>query len=303
MIVFKKRIMKKVLDTIWEFYFKNYKIFMIVPVLFLIFSLSIIVNNMIKTGDIMKMDVSLKGGTTISIATDKLFEIKDLNEWFLSEFKVEDVSVRRLTDVVSGKINGYTFGSTSKIDLSELKTKTMEKFQVEEETLSIAIQGPILGENFIAGTSRIILIALILMGITIFWRFKKITPAISILFSTSTDIFAIITALSLMGERLSIASIGALLMIIGYSTESDVLLATNILKKEEGTLKERMKDALKTEITMDITALVCFGVMWIVSTVTITKEISLVLLLGLIFNFIDTWFLGAGLQRMYAEKK
>ena len=47
----------------------------------------------------------------------------------------------------------------------------------------------------------------------------------------------------------------AFLMLIGYSVDTDILLTTRALKKQEGTINERIYGAFKTGIFMNVTAL------------------------------------------------
>jgi preprotein translocase subunit SecF len=92
-------------------------------------------------------------------------------------------------------------------------------------------------------------------------------------------------------------------MIIGYSTDSDILLATYILKRKEGTLMERIKHGIKVELTVDIAAYVVYLIMFMLSNIEIIKHIALIMLLGTTFDVINTWIQNAGLQRMYLERR
>ena len=61
-----------------EFFEKNYKKIIVFPALLLIVSLVFIGLEFSKTGDIFERDVSLKGGISSTIYTEKGFEILDL---------------------------------------------------------------------------------------------------------------------------------------------------------------------------------------------------------------------------------
>lgn len=291
--------------SLWKYYFKNYKIMILLPIAILIFSSFIIYSNYRKTGDFVPMDISIKGGTTISVQTSKVFTVNELQQWFDSEFNVLDVTVRDLKGLVGEAVIGYEFQTTSMLDSSNIKEKFASKFEIDRNSdkLSIGLQGPVLGENFVASTVKILIIAYFLMGFTVFWYFRNLIPSISIVFSVFSDLIGILAALSILGMPLNIAGIGAILMMLGYSTDDDVLLTSNILKYKEGELEERMKNAFKTELTMNTSAFVCYSIMFLISNVDTIRNIALILMLGLLFDFINTWFLGAALQRLYAEKK
>ena len=123
------------------------------------------------------------------------------------------------------------------------------------------------------------------------------------LFYARVSSVCILGLMSILGIELSAGAIGAMLMMIGYSTDSDILLATNIIKRREGTLEERMKRAIKSEITMGVAAFVAFFVMYSLSTIEVIKQIAIILLFGLIFDVINTWLGNAGFQRLYLEYK
>ncbi|MDD4353462.1 MAG: hypothetical protein PHN56_03320 [Candidatus Nanoarchaeia archaeon] len=172
-----------------------------------------------------------------------------------------------------------------------------------EENISFGSQSSVIGDNFIRESGWLFLIGFILMNIVSYLYFKDIIPALSITISTLTDIIGVLAVFNLLGVKIGVVTIGALLMIMGYSTDSDILLATNIIKKTEGSLKERMISALKTELTMNSTALITFIIMYLLSSVDAIKQISLVLIVGMLFDLLNTWLQNASIQRIYMDYK
>ncbi|GAI44938.1 unnamed protein product, partial [marine sediment metagenome] len=83
-----------------KFYNKNYKKLLIIPALILLISLIYIVFFYIQTGDLINKDVSLTGGTTITLFSDtSASELQSA----LSE-KFEDFSIRTITDNTGNQI-------------------------------------------------------------------------------------------------------------------------------------------------------------------------------------------------------
>ena len=114
--------------------------------------------------------------------------------------------------------------------------------------------------------------------------------------------------MSLFNIPLSIASVGALLMLIGYSVDTDILLTTRLLKRKEGTVVERAKAAMKTGLTMSIAAIVAMSILYVVTVVFMPKattlsSISAVLIVGLCGDIITTWLMNLGILRWYIERK
>ena len=119
-------------------------------------------------------------------------------------------------------------------------------------------------------------------------------------FSTTLETLAII---SLMDVKLATAGIAALLMLIGYSVDTDILLTTRALQRREGMLMDRVYGAMKTGVTMTLTALVTTLIAYILSDSDVIRQIMLILTIGLLFDFVNTWVQNVGILRWYLEKK
>jgi preprotein translocase subunit SecF len=114
------------------------------------------------------------------------------------------------------------------------------------------------------------------------------------------------------GIELSLGTLAALLMLIGYSVDSDILLTNRVLKRR-GTVQEKVSRAIETGVTMTSTALVALVVMHIVANylyliipsfaqITLLSNISIVLIAGLFADIMNTWLLNTGILRWYAMK-
>ncbi|HUS49012.1 MAG TPA: hypothetical protein VMZ91_02530, partial [Candidatus Paceibacterota bacterium] len=83
-----------------KFYDKNYKLFLILPAILLILSLGYLFYFYSQNNDIIKRDVSLLGGTTITI-NDASINIDDLNQALSGN--LEDFSIRTISDLRTGE--------------------------------------------------------------------------------------------------------------------------------------------------------------------------------------------------------
>ena len=105
---------------------------------------------------------------------------------------------------------------------------------------------------------------------------------------------------------LSLATIPALLMLVGYSVDTDIMLTTRLLKRREGTAADRTIGAMKTGLTMTFTTLAALTVMLSISffnQITIIFEIAAVIFFGLLGDLISTWMMNAPILLWYVEKK
>jgi len=100
-------------------------------------------------------------------------------------------------------------------------------------------------------------------------------------------------------------SFAALLMLVGFSLDTDVLLTTRLVKRK-GDPRENAFDAMKTGMTMSFSAMVAFLVLFAVSMIThiaVYYEISAVALAGLVGDVFATWGLNAVMVLWYKERQ
>lgn len=163
---------------------------------------------------------------------------------------------------------------------------------------------PTLGRFFLQQLRLVIIIAFLLISVVVFIIFRSPAPAFAVIFGSANDIIVALGAMGLFQIPLGIASIGGLLMLIGYSIDTDVLTAVRIIKRHEGTPEDRAYASMRTGLTMTITAIVSFGVLFAVSVFTYVPtyyEIAGVVLFGLIGDVFTTWFGNASIVLLYTK--
>ena len=165
---------------------------------------------------------------------------------------------------------------------------------------------PQVGKFFLQQIRNIIIIAFILVGLTVFFIFRSPVPAFAIIFGAANDIIVALGAMGAFGIPLGVASIGGLLMLLGYSIDTDVLVAVRILKRAEGTATTRAMDTLKTGLTMTTAAIISFSTLFIVAYIVFIPtyiEIAGVTLFGLFADIATTWFANTVLIVWYKKRK
>ena len=91
-------------------------------------------------------------------------------------------------------------------------------------------------------------------------------------------------------------------MLIGYSVDTDILLTSRVLKSKSGTIFERVRSAMRTGLTMTMTALIAVLVAFTFTTSDTIRQIMLVLLIGITLDIIHTWLTNASVLRWWAER-
>jgi preprotein translocase subunit SecF len=130
-------------------------------------------------------------------------------------------------------------------------------------------------------------------------------PSIAIVVAAFANIVLTVTTINLIGLELSAAGIVAILMLIGYSVDSNILLTSRMIRKREGSVNERIVGAFKTGMTMIVTSMVAIGIALLLtySFSDILRQIFTILFIGLAFDVLNTWTTNTSLIKWYVEAK
>ena len=282
-------------------YDKNYKILLAIPLIILLLSVIYLGFFYFRTGDFIIRDVSLSGGTTLTLTGD--IDTTKLESQL--KLKLGDVSFRKLSDISSGKNIAFIIESSAPPEELEEAVEDILGFKLTQENYSIEFSGPSLSNNFYHQLIIALLISFCLMSLVIFFLFRTFVPSIAVIFAAFADIVMALALVNFLGIKLSTAGIAAFLMLIGYSVDTDILLTTRALKKSEGTLNQRIFGAFKTGSFMTMTALVAIlPAFFIVTGLPDSfRQIFFILALGLFADLVNTWLTNAGIIKWYCDKK
>ncbi|MEK6910257.1 MAG: protein translocase subunit SecF [Nanoarchaeota archaeon] len=285
-----------------NWYDKSYKWLLIIPALMLIFSIVYLINFNSKNGDIFYKDVSLTGGTTITVF-DENVNIDEIEVSLKTSFP--DVHARGISDIRTGKQEGFFVETKAEPEIIKVELEKVLGYELNNDNSSIEFSGSTLSSGFYKQLRLALLIAFALMTLVVFAIFRTPVRSLSIVIAGLSDIIMTICVIDLMGMQLSAAGIVALLMLIGYSVDVDILLTTRVFKGHEGTLNERIYDAFKTGMTMTITAIAAVGVALIFthSFSPVLSQMFTIILIGLGFDIINCWISNASILKWYMEGK
>ncbi|HIH15506.1 MAG TPA: protein translocase subunit SecF [Nanoarchaeota archaeon] len=285
-----------------EFYYQHYKKLFFVPLLIVLLALGSLVYTYSTTGDIVAKDVSLKGGTTATIYSSESFP--DLELKLLEKFPEGDFTVRSLEAFGSDTSLGVIIEvSTIDADALEPALEEITGLELNGENYSVEFIGGSLGASFYKQMAIALLLAYIFMGIVVFVTFRVPIPSFAVIFAAFADMICTLAVFPLFGIKLSTAGIAALLLLVGYSVDTDILLTTRLLRRHDGTLFVRLIDSMRTGLTMTAAAIVALGVGYIFSSSYVLQQMFLIILIGLVFDVIMTYGMNAGLLIWYLRKK
>jgi len=297
----KKSKLKRIAQHLYE---KHYKLLLLLPLFILLFSLIYIASFYAKTGDVMAKDVTLTGGASITVFTEKKIVARDVESALAPEFK--DVIVRVLTDLETGKQIAFSVETKAgSDDITKLKTalESYLGYNLTDENSSVEFTGTALSESFYKELIRALILAFILMSIVVFVIFRSAVPSLAVIQAAFFDVIVALAVADFVGIRISTAGIAAFLMLIGYSVDTDVLLTTRLLRRREKGLFERLIDAMKTGLTMTLTSIAAVLIAYFIVLSPVIKQIFIILAIGLFADIISTWVGNASILMWYCSKK
>ena len=272
---------------------------MILPIILTFISIISIVLLYSSTGSFFHKDVSISGGISATIYTDK-----PLTEVQIKKI-IPDSDFRKLTEFGSSKNIGFIIDTPS-ITKQELTDIFKKNFDIEINDKNSSIQettarfgGPFFKQLVIA-----LIIAFILMAITVFITFRSPAPSLAIVGAAAMDIIITLAVVNFIGLRISSAGIIAFLLIVGYSIDTDILLTTwSIRKKGEGILLNRMWHSFITGLTMTACAMVVMLTGLILSNSSVIIEMFTIVFIALVVDVITTYLTNAGILYIWCKKK
>ena len=290
-------------QKIKHIYETKYKWLMIFPLLLLVLSLVQISIQYATTGDFVNKGISLKGGSTITIAKSISISPAELEQSLQQQFPAADITIRTLSS--AGKTTGIAIdsGLQDSAEMKSLINTLLEQFSLQKADYSVEVVGSSLGNNFFKQMLIALVFSFVLMGIMVILYFRVFITSLMVILAAFCDIVITLAIFNLTGMKLHPAGIAAFLMLIGYSVDGEVVISSRLIKRNDGTELQRIYGALKTGWTMTQTTLVAVIVALIFVQSEIVKQIMLILLIGLIVDTIVTWIQNVGVLRWHLEKK
>lgn len=292
---------EKIKEKIVIFHDKNYKLLLLISLVLLLSSIAYMFYFYKTNNDFFYKDISLTGGTSVTLNNE--INIEELTNSISS--KLDSVKIREISDPVTHEQIAVIVETKSDESQTRKILEDYLKYQLDSENSSFEFTGSTLGQDFYKQLLIAICIGFFLMALVVFIQFKSIIPSLSVILSSSLDIFFSLVVLNLLKIPISTAGIVALLMLIGYSVDTNILLTNKVLKRESRLINKNIFESFKTGITMTLTSM--FAVLTAFLIVgrfsSSLYQIFLIMLLGLAWDIFNTWITNVSLIKWYVLKK
>lgn len=288
-----------------KFYNKHYKKLMVIPILLLILAIIFIGGFYSKNNDLFKKDVTLSGGVTLSLYTDKDVDVDSLEKTLKDKFTGSDIFIRELSEFGTEKQTGIII-EASEVKGDELKEAVGKELNFVFTNINYSLEemGSSLGESFYRQMFIAIILAFVFMGLVVLITFRTIIPSVAVILSAFIDITCTIAIINILGMRLGTAGIAALLLLVGYSIDTDILMTTKVVKRREGgNIFQRLTNSAKTGLTMTITTIIALSIALFVTKSFILRQMFTIIIIGLFIDIIATYLMNAGILKWYCKRK
>jgi len=261
-----------------------------IPLVLFIISLVMLASSMVSTGMPVTPGIDFSGGTAVTIITS------DSREQLQATFA--GYPLNEIGDVNDGKFLKFgTMDDATYQSLSQLITQTYPDAKIDQI-------GESFGKSLQYQAALALIFSFIGMAIVVFLSFRSFVPSAAVVLSALADMVMTAAVMNVVGIPLSLGTTAALLMLIGYSVDSDILLTNRVLKRQ-GKLNDKLMGAFHTGMIMTSTTLAAATALFVVSwigSVQILMEISAVLLIGLVADILNTWLTNVGILKWYVTK-
>jgi len=286
-------------DSYIDAYFEKFTLrqTIMVPLMVFVVALLILAGTTLSIGVPVRLGMEFLGGTAITINTED--SIESLQAAF-SDYPLHSVREH-------GNRRLLQLEPMSQEEQIELVNFVVESYGAEN--IELRQVGEVFGESQQILALQALVIAFILMAVVVFMIFRKIIPAITVIFAGFADIIFATAMMNIFGLTLTFGTLAALLMLIGYAVDTNLLLTNRVLKRRGDPMRQ-IKSAMKTGLMMTSTTLTALFVLFIIATVSylafsaftridIVRDIAVVLIFGLLADMMNTWMFNTGMLRRY----
>lgn len=292
----------KKFNRFYDHVFDNYEKWLFVPIAIFFLCAGILMTSYITEGEMVQKGIDFTGGAEIQFQIPSGTTKQELSSMFSQE--MESVNVRTMSEeedsrwiIVQTKTTGEEFDSFQGKVKDILENNEIELLS----DINIRTVGRSVSSSFLLEAQIATAVAFLIMSTAIFIAFRDFIPSIAVILSAFADITFALAGMNLFGIELSLGSLAAILMLIGYSVDTDIVISTRVLKEKEDSLKERIKESILTGSTMSGGGILAFTILLLVSTSPVLDEIAGVMIMGLTADLFITWLGNAAILKMHDE--
>lgn len=281
--------------------YREHQKYFLIPVILVFLGAGILGFSFMQSGEFLQKGTDFSGGTEVQFQINGSFSTTEVEQLFAAAGKPGANAVTQQT----------TEGENLIVEIPPPDINQSEAEQIlrdagyQAEVLQFNSISASVSNQFFLQAQIAFVLAFTVMSLVIFIAFKDITPSIAVIFAAAGDILIAAAGMSLLGIPLTLGSLAALLMLIGYSVDTDIVLSSRSLRRDRGSLRSRMWESLKTGVTMSSGGIAGFTLLYIISYLIVgpseLSNIAAVMVIGLLADMPLTWLGNTAILKSYIE--
>ena len=270
------------LEKAYDQLYDNHEKYFFIPLMLILLGIGALTYNFAVNDEFLDKGTDFAGGTEITFELDGEFEASEVETVFADAGRPSTTALSQDTGERTLLIVQIPPPDMTQDEALQIMSDAGYNAEIEGfNSISASVSGQFFKQAQIAFT-----LAFTIMSVVIFFAFKNFTPSIAVIFAAAGDIIIAAAGMSLLGIPLTLGSLAALLMLIGYSVDTDIVLSTRVLNMNRGSVKSRMWGSLKTGVTMSSGGIAGFILLYTVSMYYVgpsaLSNIAAVMVIGLI---------------------
>ncbi len=133
---------------------------------------------------------------------------------------------------------------------------------VKLDVVKIDSLSPVLGREFLRNALMTGLIALVAVGALIFIRYRTWKVAVPAVVASLCEVVLLLGVAALFGTNIDLAAIAGIIIVVGTSVDHQIVIADELLSKEEKNSKLKIKDAFFIIMAAFFTTFVAMVPLW-----------------------------------------
>ena len=290
---------------------KNRKIFFAISAVIIVIGLGFAVKNLVTTKAPFNYGLDFAGGTTTNVTFNEDMPLEKIQSEVVpvvvEATGVQSPEVSKVTGTQEVLIRTNSLNADER---AKLNSALVDKFGVDaelitSENISGSISGEMRRDALIA-----MLIAIVLMLVYIWIRFKNFAFASSAVLALVHDVLVMMTCYAVFRWSVGSTFIACILTIVGYSINATIVIFDRIrenMKLKAGMAKEELVDlsiseTLTRSIFTSITTFVMVAVLYILG-VSSVREFALPLMIGIVAGCYSSVCITGNIWLLFNNKK
>ena len=286
--------------------------YMCLPALIIVVGIICMVVNGANGKGALNVSMDFVGGTTTTVAFNEDYSLTELEENVVpvvSEITGDsDVSVQKVVNSNDVIIRTRTLDLDER---AELESVLEEKFEIGEEDITAESVSATVGKEMRNDAILAVIIAVVLMLLYIFIRFKDLRFAFSAIIALLHDVVIAFMAYAILRISIGGSFIAVMLTILGYSINSTIVIFDRIRENMRhyasygdysALVDNSINQTLTRSIYTNLTTFISILALYIIGVATI-KDFTLPMMIGILAGACSSVFLTGPLWYMMKQGK